>query len=417
MGLLHTTRRWILCSLLVSLGGVAGPAAWADGGLVETVTPATSRDLERQGLLFSGDYYGALFAIQNSENGARTVWDDGLQMNLGLDLARVSDLPALKGLQLNVQGRWREPSPLADPNTFVAGNSMFDPSNWASGTGWRFLQANLQYTSALGTSNPETLWVKAGWVQPRYEFILQSGADLVLNNAVNSAKGVGGNIPFSSSFSTWGTMLRWMPDVQTYIKGGVFMAYPDATSSSNHGLWFGGNPSLGDQTGLMGMVELGWLPKVGAERLQGRYALGGYSYNNRTSASSRRSNANYGLQNGLYLQLDQQLWRGLSTFNLLSLAPPTNNQFPLYGHTGLSYRGLFSHRPNDTLVAALAYGAYSPDNPGSPKTSTVFLEAGYHLALTTWLDLYPFLQWSVRPAGTSTTADGFIFGFGTKVTF
>ena len=82
-----------------------------------------------------------------------------------------------------------------------------------------------------------------------------------------SAKGVGGNIPLSSSFSTWGAMLRWMPDAQTYIKGGVFMAYPDATSSSNSGLWFGGNPTQTDQTGLMGMVELGWMPRLGQTRL------------------------------------------------------------------------------------------------------------------------------------------------------
>jgi len=403
---------------LACLGNFSGqPPALANGGLIDTVVPGTSRELARQGLLFSGDYYGALFAIQTSQNGPRTVWDDGLQLNLGLDLATISNVPAIKGLQLNVQGRWREPSTLSDPNTFVAGNSMFDPSNWASGTGWRFLQANLQYTSALGTKNPETLWAKVGWVQPRYEFILQSGSDLVLNNAVNSAKGVGGNIPFSSSFSTWGAMLRWMPGSQLYLKGGVFMAYPDATNSSNHGLWFGGNPTETDQTGLMSMVELGWLPKLGQAKLQGRYALGGYTYNNRTTASAPRSNANYGLQTGLYLQLDQQLWRGLSTFNLISLAPQSNNQFPLYGHTGLSYRGLFGARPNDTLVATLAYGAYSPDNPGPQKSSTVFIEAGYHLALSSWLDLYPFLQWSIRPAGTSTTADAFVIGFGTKVTF
>ena len=80
-----------------------------------------------------------------------------------------------------------------------------------------------------------------------------------------------------------GVMLRWVPGAQTYLKGGLFMAYPDATSSSNNGLWFGGNPSLKDQTGLMSMVEIGWLPKLESAKLQGRYALGGYTYNNRTS--------------------------------------------------------------------------------------------------------------------------------------
>ena len=85
---------------------------------------------------------------------------------------------------------------------------MFDPSNWASGTAWRLLQANASYTSSLGSTQADRLWLKAGWVQPRYEFALQPMTDRILNNAVNSAKGIGGNIPFSSSFSTWGGMGR-----------------------------------------------------------------------------------------------------------------------------------------------------------------------------------------------------------------
>ncbi|NDG78799.1 MAG: hypothetical protein EBX47_05125, partial [Synechococcaceae bacterium WB8_1B_057] len=189
-------------------------------------------------------------------------------------------------------------------------------------------------------SSPNLLWLKAGWVQPRYEFALQPLSDKFLNNAVNSAKGIGGNIPFSSSFSTWGAMAQVNPNPALAFKGGVFMAYPSATSSSNHGLWFEGDVNS-NQNSLMAMLEFTIRPNLDQGRLPGRLALGGYSYNNKTSRSAAKSNANYGLQTGIYLQLDQQLTRegeskpgaelqGLSSFNMLLLAPEENNQFPLY---------------------------------------------------------------------------------------
>jgi hypothetical protein len=71
IGRLSTLLTW-----LFSLTATA--PVLADGGLLEAVSPATSKDLQRQELLFSGDDYGALFVIQNSQNGSHTVWDDGL---------------------------------------------------------------------------------------------------------------------------------------------------------------------------------------------------------------------------------------------------------------------------------------------------------------------------------------------------
>lgn len=402
-------------------------AEWWNGEGLLAPNSKPRKSLREEGLEFGGKYYGALFGIQNSANGSASPWDDGGQLNFSLNAGKLLDISSLEKLKFNVQGRWREPSIYADPNTYVAGNSMFDPSNWASGTGWRFLQANAEYIDNLGTSSPNLLWLKAGWVQPRYEFALQPLSDKFLNNAVNSAKGIGGNIPFSSSFSTWGAMAQVNPNPALAFKGGVFMAYPSATSSSNHGLWFEGDVNS-NQNSLMAMLEFTIRPNLDQGRLPGRLALGGYSYNNKTSRSAAKSNANYGLQTGIYLQLDQQLTRegeskpgaelqGLSSFNMLLLAPEENNQFPLYFHTGLNYTGLIPGRDNDALVASLAYGAYSPYNPGNVKSSTVFIEGGYHIALNPWLDLYPFVQWSVRPSGNSDTSNATVIGFATNVKF
>lgn len=59
-----------------------------------------------------------------------------------------------------------------------------------------------------------------------------------------------------------------------------------------------------------------------------------------------------------------------------------------------------------------------PRHAGPQKKTTVLIKAGYPLALGSWLDLSPFLQWSIWPAETTTTpADAFVIGFGTRVPF
>lgn len=110
-------------------------------------------------------------------------------------------------------------------------------------------------------------------MQPRYEFALQPLSDKFLNNAVNSAKGIGGNIPFSSSFSTWGAMAQLNPDPSMALKAGLFMAYPTATASSNHGLWFEGDVNS-NQNSTMAMVEFSLRPQINNGRLPGRITLG-----------------------------------------------------------------------------------------------------------------------------------------------
>lgn len=395
---------------------------WNGPGFVSALPPAAA--LRERGVRLSGHYYGALFGIQKSESGAARPWDQGAQMNLDLEPKRILSVDELDGLVLTAQGRWREEDVDRDPNTFVQGSSMFDPSNWASGTGWRLLQANATFTSSLGSGTPDRLWVKSGWVQPRYEFALQPMSDRILNNAVNSAKGIGGNVPFSSSFSTWGAMGRLRSE-RLYAKAGLFMAYPDATASGNHGVRFSGEPS---RNRVMSMAEIGFTPAaIDGRPLPGKYVVGGYTYDDASDAASAAGSANFGLQGGVYLQADQLVLRdvgdrhrddghapqGLTTFNLLMLAPAHNNELQLYFHTGLDYAGPIPGRDRDAAIVALAYGNYSR----STKTETIFVEGGYHVALGGWVDLYPFLQYAVRPAGTRDVANAFIVGVGTNVVF
>jgi hypothetical protein len=147
-------------------GAYPSLAEWWEGEGLLAPGAGPLKGLKAEGLELGGKYYGALFGIQNSAGGAASPWDDGGQLNLSLNAGRLLQIPTLQKLKFNLQGRWREPSLYADPNTYVAGNSMFDPSNWASGTGWRFLQANAEFSDSLGSGSPNLLWLKGAGCSP-----------------------------------------------------------------------------------------------------------------------------------------------------------------------------------------------------------------------------------------------------------
>ncbi len=321
--------------------------------------------LDDKGLAFYGKYYGAFFGVVDSQGGSRGVWDQGLefgaQQNFG-KLFQVEDMEGVKGF---ASFRWRDPSSTADPSAVVQTSSMFNPSNWNSGTQFRVLSFGLEIGSANHFSVKDMIVLRGGWIQPQREFIDQPLSKLFLNNAVNSSKGVGGNIPFSSSFSTWGGTLRIKPMDWHYAKVGLFMAYPGATSSSNHGLAFEGFASDPSQNGLLVMGETGITPTIGAQELPGKYAIGGY-YSGQQK-NSFNGTYQYG-QYGFYGQADQMLFRetsqessigdqvsdgksqvtgkdfkspmsieppklsdqGLSLFSLVTFAPKYNNLYPFY---------------------------------------------------------------------------------------
>ena len=402
-------------------------ARWWNGNGLTAPDEGPFGFLREHGVVFGGTYYGAVFGIQESEGGAATPYDQGAELNLDTMPARLLGLPALEGLVLTVEGRWRAELPSDDPNTYVQASAAFAPSNWGSGVGWRFLQANASYGRRLDARPDTEVWLKGGWVQPRYEFLLQPSSEKFLNTAVASAKGLGANIPFSSSFSTWGGMGR-VSTPDAYAKAGVFMAYPDADASDNHGQQFGGSPP---HNSVMSLAEIGATPSLRGRpgspaALPGKYVVGGYLYDNADGATTSGGSANFGLQGGVYLQADQLVYRepdgagdvparpqGLVAFGVLMWAPPRNDDLQLYFHAGLDWTGAVPTRNLDSIVASFAYGNWSR----STHTETIVVEGGYHVALNRWLELYPYLQYDIRPDGTSKVANAFIIGCGTGVTF
>ena len=417
------------------------------------------------GLTFTGNYQGVFYGVVDSQKGSRGFYD--MQINFGAELnfGKALNLDALEGVKAFGNVRYRDSWAGSNPNNFVEANSMFNPSNFQSGTQWRVLSFGLEAGTADNLPVKDMVVLRGGWLQPQKEFADQPLSKLFVNNAVNSAKGIGGNIPFSSSFSTWGGTLKVKPVDVWYVKGGLFMAFPQATASSNHGLAYEGYAPNPDLNGLMAMAETGITPKLGAAELPGKYAFGGYYWG---VDNKSFFGAHYDGQYGFYGQADQMLFRepspeveplakgpsdgksvadgksgkdfkqpvsmdkpklsdqGLSMFNLLSFAPKYNNLFPFYFQTGLVYTGLIPGRDQDLTMFSVAYGSYSfynienlQDNVGNVNQPnyTMIFEWDYRFMINGFSYIQPLAQYIVKPNGTGNVQNAAVLGFQVGATF
>lgn len=406
--------------------------------------------LDDRGLKFSGGYQGAFFGVLASQGGSRGFWNQQINLGSQLNFGKLLDIESLEGTTAFANFRYRDSWPQSNPNEFVQASSMFNPSNWQSGTQFRVMSFGLQIATENLLPIEDMVVLRLGWLQPQREFLDQPLSKLFLNNAVNSSKGVGGNVPFSSSYTAWGGTLKVSLHEEVYLKNGLFMAYPSGTSSTNHGLSFEGyamDPSL---NGLFYIGELGYEPKFGPAELEGHYAFGGYFYGTPQGQTETWSGNEVDGRYGFYFQADQMLYRepsapeassspsdgksfkevvdaskpelskqGLSTFNMMSMAPgfAEANIFPFYFQSGLVYTGLIPGRDEDITMVSIGYGAYQGGVYSPPRSYTAVIEAGYRFQFNGWSYVQPFFQYFSRPNGTQEVANAAVLGFLTGLVF
>jgi porin len=384
---------------------------------------AAVRDMTAsRGLEFHGRYSGAFFGVAESEQGRRGFWSQQIYFGANLDPTALATTGNSGRFRLKSMFRYREPGPVADPNSFVEANTMFNPSPMGSGKQFRVMSLVAEFSSGDLLPVEDMAVLRAGWIQPQREFLRQPLTSFFLNNAINSSKGVGGNIPFSSSFSTWGGTLALRPTQRSFLKGGLFMVFPRATSTGNHGLAFRGYGPDPSSNSLMFLTEGGVETRLGNDELPGRYAFGTwFSGLDRTSNNGTPTTGQY----GFYFQVEQMLFKesgggpkeGLETFHVATFAPGNNNTFPFYFHSGLGWRGAVPGRPDDTALAAFGLGAYG-NGPAVPeRTYTAVLEAGYVVKVATWADIQPYAQYLVRPDGTDEVRNAVVAGVSVRITF
>jgi len=419
--------------------------------------------LEDHGLKLGGKWTGVFYGVVDGGKPGVSggFFDEEVAFNGELNFGKLLKVEELEGLKAFAGVRWRDG---LNANNRVGASSNFQPSHFQSGKQWRLTTFGLSYTQAL-FGQKEFLTATGGWLQPQKEFIDQPLSKLFVNNSFESSKGIGGNIPFSSSFSTWGGTLKVSPIKDYYAKAGLFMSYPQATSTANHGLAFEGYGPDESMNGLFAIAETGYTPKLGSAKLPGKYAFGGYYYQEQNNSFF---GAPYDGRYGFYWQMDQMLFRestpeapvlakgpsdgksvvesasdgksfkdkvltepaklseqGLYAFNLITFAPKYNNILPFYFHSGLVYKGLIPTRDNDQLMAAFSFGQYSfyniealqdAGNVNQPNYTAV-LELDYRIQINKWAFFQPFFQYIIQPNGTGAVENASILGFETGVVF
>jgi porin len=391
-------------------------ASWWNGTHATGDWFGARKVLADHGLALDGRWRGIYFGVLDSASGPGNAFSEELAFGAQLDLSKALRCENIEGLALFGEVRYRDPGSDANPNNLVEGDSLFNPSRYTSGTGWRLMSFGARYAAPEFFGVKQGLVVTGGWIQPQKEFVEQPLARLFANNAMASAEGLGGNIPFSSSFTTWGGAIEAKPVAWSYVKTGLFMSSPSPTDPGNHGLQFGGDPAPG-QNGLFFMGETGITPEIGLCKLPGRYAFGAYVYG--------EDNEQYGgNKSGYYWQADQMLWRedgmqGLRMFSLFVFAPRYNNDFSFYMHGGISYEGLLPGRSKDQMLFGLAMGNYGAamGEDGVQPTQTVLMELGYRIRLSGWSFVQPFAQYISRPDGFSDVGNAAILGVSLGVDF
>jgi len=416
-----TFLRGMLCGILWPAGVVWAGGGETSGSLLERwwhgqhLTGGwfgVREAVADRGVEARGRWRGIYFGILDSENGAGNAFSQELSFWLNLDAVKLSGREGLRGWTGFVEGRWRDPGANANPNTLVEADRLFNPSRYTGGAGWRLMNFGLRYTAPEFLGVKDGLTATGGWLQPQKEFITQPPGRLFANNAMASAEGLGGNIPYGSTFSTWGGVLEVKPADRAYVKGGLYMSYSNPTDPANNGLMFRGRPQ--DNNGLFFLGETGVRPELGSARLPGHYAFGGYFYG--------EDNEDFGGNKyGFYGQADQMLWReegeqGLRAFSLFYFAPYEDNDFSFYTQAGLVYRGLVPRRDRDQLMAGVATGQYGATEAPATGQSTI-VEAGYRVQLNDWAFVQPFAQFISRPDGTPAVADAAILGMFLGVDF
>jgi carbohydrate-selective porin OprB len=412
-------------------------------------------------------------------------WSTEVKMGFNYDFGKVFGFTGL-----SVQSDWRYRNVDGNPNcpytAQAAGTSgVFNPNKDTSGMGVRIMSQYFLYKTDK-TSDPQFL-LKLGWINPYEDFLTQPESKNFENNAIASAKGIGGavggysqggktysvtSVPWSSSYDSWGGMLRAKPSASTYVQtylglaiagySGIQASSTKAANYNNHGFNFQGtaafdpNSTAYGQNGVYNVNEAGWTPKVGADKLEGRYAIGSYIWGqNNNNFGSRSGN---GTIWGLYIQGDQRLTavhnqvssapsldknpvggknpsasttvadktRGLYSFTEFTFTPASTCTLPYYYQTGLVYKGLFEARKNDKMGVAVGEGFYSsnfnstlPKNQGGAANSyatqffstTAVFEWFYTVSINKWLDFVPDAQYIVNPSGNGSTGNAAILGF------
>ena len=197
-----------------------------------------AQPLKTYGFSTTGEYKQQYFGQIGGgglPNQQKSNWDGEVKLKFLYDF---EPLFGIKGL--TIESNWRDR--FGGNPQFTAGTfNTFNPSQYTSGTGVRILTQQIEYT----TPN-KALTINLGWENPYEQFLQQPLSKLFENNAITSAKGIGGAagpgipvwssaqgkfvnyttspVPWGSTYAAWGGTLKIKPIKNTYVQSGLYLA-------------------------------------------------------------------------------------------------------------------------------------------------------------------------------------------------
>ena len=244
-------KRWITFFLLfITTSSVALSKDWERSYFTDWRTQTNgltagwfglAEPLKTYGFSTTGEYkqqYLGQVGGGGLPNNPKSNWLGEVKLKFLYDYATVF---GIKGLTL--ESNWRDRfggNPQFTTGTASA-SSLFQPSQLVSGSGVRIMTQQFEYT----TDN-KALTINAGWENPYEQFLQQPLSKLFENNAITSAKGIGGvagpgvpawsstqnkfvnyttsPVPWGSTYAAWGGTLKVRPIKNAYIQSGLYMA-------------------------------------------------------------------------------------------------------------------------------------------------------------------------------------------------
>ncbi len=338
-----------------------------------------------------------------------------LQAAIGWDFHELLGVP---GLSFNVGASWSSGENLSSK---YIGN-VFTVQSAFTGSGLVNLdQMYLQQQLFEGV-----LTLAAGRLAPANTFATLPVFSNYLNDGINTGVGsLGINDPtFTSSPPgvEWGAQAIYSVTPSLQVAVGLFNTNPYAAAGNDHGVNFAFQQG---NTGVLTVGQVNYLVNQsrGETGLQGQYTIGGfYDSNNFRSLSNPSSMVagNY----SLYALFQQMVYRdggassqkGLTVWGEAAFSPkPSVNTMPYFVGAGMSYQGLIPSRGQDSASFGVICGTFSGYIP-STSAETV-IEANYQVAVTSWLNVTPDVQYVIRPGGSSGIPNAFVIGAQLAVTF
>jgi porin len=395
-------------------------------------------ELDQLGINIVVDYWGE--AAGNVSGGLRQGADYAgqLGLELDLDLNKILGVPGLSFHTDMVQRHGRNHA--AD---YLGDHNFSDTQIFGAG-------GNVAVHMVYFYLEQKLLDGRIDMIAGRYTLGADFGASPL--NCIFMALTVCGNprlMPLQRGFSSWpltdwGGRIRVRPTDTTYVMTGVF------ESSVHQGGTSGFEWSLGDATGAVVPIEVGYEPSFGKDALTGHYKLGAffdtsdfpdYYYDDNGDPASI-SGLPYKVHSGrgtVYVLFDQMLMRngpGLNNgVNLLagylhsdSATSPYRDQ----AYVGLVDQGINPARPRDSLGVMYTYFQQSKnlanqeilqnvlagtpfDSPYVSKHQMVIeLTYDFHFH---GFDISPDFQYIIRPDGSSRIPDAAVFGLNSHFVF